>query len=126
MAFVTLFYLFEFFIFAFGATIFETMNDTFFGWVWFLIIHFSLNVNWSIDRLMKMKFEKLLNNRLVERNLKKDQRVKPMIEQVQVQIHQCGRRLQWQGQADNHNNSLVNHHQVYNRPKHHQVNPDSQ
>ena len=73
-----------------------------------------------------MKFEKSSNSQLVERNLKKDQRVKPMIEQVQVQIHQCGRLLQWQGQVDSHNNSQVNHHQVYNRAKHHQVNPDSQ
>ena len=74
---------------------------------------------------MKMKFEKLLNNQLVERNPKKDQRVKPMIEQVQVQIHQCGRLHQWQGQADNQaNNSQDNHH--YSRAKRHQVHPDSQ
>ena len=77
---------------------------------------------------MKMKFEKLLNNQLVERNPKKDQRVKPMIEQVQVQIHQCGRLLQWQGQVDNraNNNSQGNHQQAYNRAKRHQVHPDSQ
>ena len=74
---------------------------------------------------MKMKFEKLLNNRLVERNLKNHQRVKSTIVQVQVQIHQCGRLLQ--GNQDNHNKvfNRVSHHKVYNRAKHHQVNLDS-